>query len=160
QGANIASIGSSVVGVVEPLVKDIWNHFHHSRELEELLRRAEVDEQSGAIKLGTVASIGSFVAPLIGGIISHFTGGDKQQQQRDFEAALAARAFTSEETSAILNIGSNIASAVTPIINDVVDHFTHKGSRDLPPHLYELLAAGVRPAYVHPAAARSINDLD
>ena len=41
-------------------------------ELEALLARDDADE-SGAIKLSTVASIGSFVAPVIGGIISHFT---------------------------------------------------------------------------------------
>ena len=41
-------------------------------ELEALLARDGTDE-SGALKLGTIASIGSFVAPLIGGIINHFT---------------------------------------------------------------------------------------
>lgn len=40
-------------------------------ELEALLARADTDE-SGALSLGSIASIASFAAPVISGIIDHF----------------------------------------------------------------------------------------
>ncbi|KIP01087.1 hypothetical protein PHLGIDRAFT_131373, partial [Phlebiopsis gigantea 11061_1 CR5-6] len=57
-------------------------------------------DQSGAIKLGTIASIGSFVAPLIGGIINHFTNNGQQQQARELEELLR-RAQVEDESGAI-----------------------------------------------------------
>lgn len=120
---TVASIGSFVA----PLVGGIISHFtnngqqQQARELEELLRRAEAEDESGAISLKTIASIGSFVAPVIGGIISHFTGGDNQQQQRDFVEMLA-RQDGSEALSFsdLKNIGS-IAVHVGEAVKDIFD---------------------------------------
>ena len=115
------------------MVKDIYHHFHPSRDVQ------ETDPESGALTFGTIAKVGSVVAPIIGtlgSLIHHFTGGDKQQQQqqqqqqRDFEE-FAARAFTSEEITSLLKIGSSVTGAAVPIINDFVDHFTHKNSRTI-----------------------------
>ena len=131
-GANIASIGSSIVGIAEPLVKDIYDHFHKSSR--DVLARdapaAGTDDESGAISLSTIATIASVAAPLVSGLIDHFTNSNNQQRDLASVNELLAREFTSEEMSSILSIGSNVASAVAPIINDVVGHFT-KNSRSL-----------------------------
>ena len=47
------------------------------------------DEDSGAISLSTVGTIASFAAPVIGGIINHFT--NKQQRDYFLEEFLARR---------------------------------------------------------------------
>ena len=121
---TIASIASFAAPVISGIISHFTNNGQQqqARELEELLRRAEAEEDSGAISLKTVASIGSFVAPVIGGIISHFTGGD-QQQQRDFVEMLA-RQDGSEALSFsdIKNIGS-IAIHVGEAVKDIFSRY-------------------------------------
>ena len=49
------------------------------------------DDESDAISLKTIGTIASFAAPVVGGIIDHFTG---QQQSRGFwEGEMAARSL-------------------------------------------------------------------
>ena len=65
---------------------------------------ADASDDSGAISLKTVGTIGSIAAPLVGGIIDHFTG--DQQQRRDspmdsFQQAMQAQAQgASQQTAA------------------------------------------------------------
>lgn len=84
--------------------------------LEQLLRRAqdEIDE-SGAISLKTGATIASLAAPVVGGILNFFTGGNKgQQQQRDFVEMLAREAQDGSEALSfdeVKNVGSIVFHA-------------------------------------------------
>lgn len=69
--AHVASIGSSLVSVAENLFGG-----KKSQRADMLVR----DEDSEAISLKTIGTIASFAAPVIGGIVDHFTN----KQQRDW----------------------------------------------------------------------------
>ncbi|GJE88250.1 hypothetical protein PsYK624_043330 [Phanerochaete sordida] len=86
--------------------------------------RAEEDEDSGAISLKTLGTIGSVAAPLVGGIVDHFTGGD-QQQRRELLSLLAREAGDDEDSGAIsLKTLGTIGSVAAPLVGGIVDHFT------------------------------------
>ena len=53
-----------------------------------------------------------------------------ESQQKRRWLSWDSKTHSPEETSSILKIGSNVAGAVAPLINDLVDHF-HKGSRSI-----------------------------
>ena len=134
---TVATIASAALPFVGSIISHLTNHGQEqqARELEELVRRAEVEEQeSGAISLGTVAKVGSFVIPVLGSLISHFTGGDKdqqQQQQREFVEKFARDIQAQDGSEAlsfsdIKNIGSMVfhaGSALKDVISGYVLDF-------------------------------------
>ena len=98
--ANIASIGSSLVGVAEPLIEDAYNYFHGSS------RRA-VDE-SGALSLGdaaNIASIGSSIVgvaePIVKDIWDHFHGSRRALSADDLKRLSAMIRTRAEESGAL-----------------------------------------------------------
>lgn len=97
-------------------------------EFEQLLRRAQAEEdESGAISLSTIASIASFAAPVVSGIIDHFTSSSSSQQQRDFVEMIARQAQDDSEAlsfSDIKNIGS-IAFHVGDAVKDIFSRYAH-----------------------------------
>lgn len=124
---------ASIASVALPFVGSIINHFtnngqqQQARELEELLRRAEAEDESGAISLKTIASIGSVLGPVAAGLFSHFTGGDNQQQQREFVEMLARDVQAQEGSEAfsfsdLKNIGS-IAFHVGDAVKNIFDGY-------------------------------------
>ncbi|GJE97717.1 hypothetical protein PsYK624_139380 [Phanerochaete sordida] len=90
-------------------------------------------DDSGAISLKTGATIASFAAPVISGIISFFSG-DKDQQQAQRRAlgeldALLARAQAEQDASGALSLktGATIASVAAPLLGGIIDHFKSSG---------------------------------
>lgn len=150
---NIASIGGSVISAIHNLFSS--NNQSQKREFMELLARAtSEDEDSEAISLKTFGTIASFAAPVIGGIIDHFTNKDQGQKREDIESMIArelmARAAEEgvDESDAIsLKTIGTIASFAAPFVGGIIDHFTNKdqGKRDFEDIFFQ---------------ARSLNELD
>lgn len=171
---SIASIAS--IGI--PIISGIINHFtggdqQQRREVLNLLTRDAVTttastsplttDESGALSLGSIASIASIGIPIISGIIDHFTGGN-QQQRREVLDLLARDAttdtistipLTTDESGALsLSSIASIASIGIPIISGIIDHFTGDNSQQRREFIDVLARTPSLPV------ARSLNDLD
>ncbi|KAI0089733.1 hypothetical protein BDY19DRAFT_905487 [Irpex rosettiformis] len=96
---NIGSIGGSAISILHNIFGGSSDNQQQRRELEELFARQSDVDQSDAIKLGTLGTIFSVGAPVIGGIIDHFKNNGNQQQRRELEE-LFARA---DDSSIALN---------------------------------------------------------
>jgi Ca2+-binding EF-hand superfamily protein len=114
--ANIGSLIGSGVSVLHNLFS---GNSQNKREFEEILARAiaDVEQDSGAIKLGTLANVGSLISSGVSVLHNLFSG----NQKRDFEALLA-RVAEEDQSAAIklgtlANIGSLIGSGVSVIHN-------------------------------------------
>ena len=147
---SLKTIGS-IASFAAPVVGGIIDHFTNNgqqqsrelfeRELHDLLARGGGDE-SDAISLKTIGSIASFAAPVIGGIVDHFTNNGQQQSREFFD--LEARDDGDESDAISLKTIGSIASFAAPVVGGIIDHFTNNGqqqSRELfERELYDLLA--------------------
>jgi hypothetical protein len=146
---KLGTLGT-IFSVGAPIIGGIIDHFKNGdnqqqrRELEELFARQDVSgmSQSDAIKLGTLGTIFSVGAPIIGGIIDHFKGDDSQQQRRELEELFARQDVSSMSQSDAIKLGTigTIFSVGAPIIGGIIDHFKNGDSQQQRRELEEILA--------------------
>lgn len=156
---SLKTIGT-IASFAAPVVGGIIDHFTNNgqqqsreifeRELSELMARDDGDE-SDAISLKTIGTIASFAAPVVGGIIDHFTNNGQQQSRELFERELfdlIARDGSDESDAISLKTIGTIASFAAPVVGGIIDHFTNKGNGQQSRE------------FLNDFAARSLNDLD
>ena len=137
--STIFSVGAPVIGGIIDHFKNNGNQ-QQRRELEELFARQSDIDQSDAIKLGTLGTIFSVGAPIIGGIIDHFKNGD-QQQRRELEELFARQSDIDQSDAIKLGTLGTIFSVGAPIIGGIIDHFKN-GDQQQRRELEELFARG------------------